>query len=207
MDMSVCLTTSPSVCQLTIPSVTLSVHDTASPSVIPVCLSSNPSVRHPINSSLTCQSVTPPASPVIHPSDHPSPSNHLYTILPHMSDCPSLSDHSSAIFTSLSDHPSLPAYLYDTSERPSACPSLSDSLTATATHLPTCLSSNMIQRTQDSSQSLAVMSGEQSHKAMKFCRTFTNYVLLLRALDVFSIYPSDSTHVAPPKSGEDAHIV
>ena len=26
------------------------------------------------------------------------------------------------------------------------------------------------------------------------------------ALDVSGIYPSDSRHVAPPKSGEDAHV-
>ena len=67
-------------------------------------------------------------------------------------------------------------------------------------------SSTMIQHTQDSSQSLAVMNGEQSHKAKKFCTAFTNYDLLLRALDVSNIYPSDSRCVAPPKSGEDAHV-
>ena len=64
----------------------------------------------------------------------------------------------------------------------------------------------MIQRTEDSSQSLAVMNGEQSHKAKKFCRAFTNYDLLLHALDVSNIYPSDSRHVAAPKSGKDAHV-
>ena len=74
------------------------------------------------------------------------------------------------------------------------------------THPTACPSSHMIQHTQDSSQSLAVMNGEQSCKAKKFCRAFTNYDLLLHALDVSSIYPSDSRHVAPPKSGEDAHI-
>ena len=74
------------------------------------------------------------------------------------------------------------------------------------THPTVCLSSTTIQHTQDSSQSQAVMNGEQSHKANKFCRAFTNYDLLLRALDVSSIYPSDSRCVTPPKSGEDAHI-
>ena len=64
----------------------------------------------------------------------------------------------------------------------------------------------MIHHTQDSSQSLAVMNGEQSCKAKKFRRAFTNYDLLLCALDVSSIYLSDSRGVAPPKSGEDAHI-
>ena len=42
--------------------------------------------------------------------------------------------------------------------------------------------------------------------AKKFCRASTNYDLLLHALEVSSIYPSDSRHVAPPKSGEDAHV-
>ena len=133
---------------------------------------------------------------MIRPSDHPSPSNCLYTILPHLSNCPSSSDHSSTIFTSPSDHLSLPACLYDTAQSLSACPSLSDHLTTTMTCLTTCPSSNMIQ-TQDSSQSLAVMNGEQSCKAKKFCRAFANYNLLLCALDVSSIYPSDSRHVAP----------
>ena len=47
---------------------------------------------------------------------------------------------------------------------------------------------------------------EQSRKAKKFRRAFTNYDLLLHDLDVSSIYPSDSRHVAPCKSGVDAHI-
>ena len=64
----------------------------------------------------------------------------------------------------------------------------------------------MFHCTQDSSQSLAVLNGEQSCKAKKFCRAFTNYNLPLHALDVSSIYLSDSRHVAPPKSGEDAHV-
>ena len=49
------------------------------------------------------------------------------------------------------------------------------------------------------------MNGEQSRKAKKFHRAFTNYDLLLRALDASSIYLRDSRRVAPPKSGEDAH--
>ena len=59
---------------------------------------------------------------------------------------------------------------------------------------------------QDSSQSLAVMNGEQSHKVKKFHRAFTYYNLLLHALDVSCIYLSVSRHVAQPKSGEYAHI-
>ena len=74
------------------------------------------------------------------------------------------------------------------------------------TRLPVHLSSNMIQLTQDSSQSLAVMNWEQSCKAKTFHRASTNYDLPLCALDESSIYLSASRCVAPPKSGEDAHI-
>ena len=59
----------------------------------------------------------------------------------------------------------------------------------------------MTQHLHESSPSLAVMNGEQSHKAKKFHRAFTNNDLPLCALDVSSIYTSVST-----KSGEDAHI-
>ena len=47
---------------------------------------------------------------------------------------------------------------------------------------------------------------EQSHKSKKFHRAFTNYNLLLRAPDASSIYLHDLRRVAPPKSGEDAHV-
>ena len=50
------------------------------------------------------------------------------------------------------------------------------------------------------------MNGEQSRKAKKFHRAFTNYDLLLCALDASSIYLHDFRRVAPPKSGEDAHV-
>ena len=66
--------------------------------------------------------------------------------------------------------------------------------------------SHTIHRTQDSSQSLAVVNGEQSRKAKIFHRAFANYDLLLRALDASSIYLRDLRRVAPPKSGEDAHV-
>ena len=66
--------------------------------------------------------------------------------------------------------------------------------------------SHTIHRTQDSSQSLAVMNGEQSRKAKKFHRAFTNYKILLRALNASSNYLRDFRHAAPPKSGEDAHV-
>ena len=109
----------------------------------------------------------------------------------------------------------------------SACPSPADCLTATTTRLPIRPSfptihhthdsnhslavvngeqSHTIHRTQDLSQSLAVVNGEQSRKAKIFHRAFTNYDLLLRALDASSIYLRDFRRVAPPKSGEDAHV-
>ena len=47
---------------------------------------------------------------------------------------------------------------------------------------------------------------EQSCKAKKVDRAFANYDLLLHALDASSIYLRDSKRVAPPKSGEDAHV-
>ena len=50
------------------------------------------------------------------------------------------------------------------------------------------------------------MNGEQSRKAKIFHRVFTNYDLLLHALDASSIYLRDFRRVAPPKSGEDAHV-
>ena len=47
---------------------------------------------------------------------------------------------------------------------------------------------------------------EQSCKAKKFNRAFTNHNLFLHALDASSIYLCDLRHVAPPKSREDAHV-
>ena len=176
---------------------------------------------------MTRQSTTPPVSPTKRPSDHPSPSDRLSTILPCPSDCPTASAHTSTINTSPSDHPQLSHCLYDTPISPSACPSPADCLTATRTRPPVCLSSPTIDHTHDSSQSLvvvnveqsrtihcthdlsqslAVMTGEQSCKAKKFHRAFTNYALLLHAPDASSIYLRDFRHVAPPKSGEDAHV-
>ena len=138
-----------------------------------------------------------------------------------------MSDRTSTIYTHPSAHPPPSHRLYDTPISLSACPSPSDCLTATTTRLPICLSSHMIHHTQDSihslavvngeqshtihctqgsSQSVAVMNGEQSRKAKKFYRAFTNYALLLCDLDASSIYLHDLRCVAPPKSGEDAHV-
>ena len=148
-----------------------------------------------------CQYDQPPSL-----SDCPSTPNHLYDQPPSLSDCPSMTDHLYDKPLSLSDCPSPPDHLYNKPPSPSACLSLSNSLTVTTTHPMVCPSSHMIRHTQDSSQSLAVMNGEQSCKAKKFRWAFTNYDLLLHALDVSRIYLSDSRHVAPPKSGEDAYV-
>ena len=79
-DTSVCHTTHQSVHPSTNQSVALSIHTTASPSINPVRPSHDPSVHHPVNSSMTCQSVTPPISPAICPSDCPTSSDHSSTI-------------------------------------------------------------------------------------------------------------------------------
>ena len=248
---SVCRATRPSViptvppvCQPTRTSVALSVHPTVSPSVTPACPSHQPSVHHPVNPSTTRQSSTPPVSPVQRPSDRPSPTDRLYTILCSPSvhpppshrlyDTPiSPSDHpppSHRLYgtpTSPSDHPQPSPRLYDPPTSPSACPSPDDRLSAATTRPPIRPSfptihhthdsvhslavvngeqSHTIHRTQDLSQSLAVVNGEQSRKAKKFHRAFTNYDLLLRALDASSIYLRDLRRVAPPKSWEDARV-
>ena len=200
----------PTLCLSTHKSATQSVHPTASLSVIPICPSYEQSVHPPVTPSMTHQSATPPVSPVNHPSECPSPSNHLYTILPQPSDHLPPSHH-----------------LYGAPISPSACLSPVNCLADTTTCLPVRPSSTMIHRTQnpsqslavvnreqphtihrtqDSSQSLAVVNGEQSRKAKKFHRAFPNYDLLLSALDASSIYLRDCKHVAPPKSGEDAHV-
>ena len=188
-------------------------------SVIPAHPSYAQSVHPSITPSMTRQSATPPVSP----AKCPSSSDRLYTILTRLSGCPTSSDHTSTIYTSpsdhlppshhlydtptrLSDHPPPSHCLYDTPISPSACPSPANCLTATTTRPPVHPSSPTSHRTQDSSQSLAVMNGEESHKAKKFHRAFTNYDLLLRALDVSSIYIRDLRCVAPHKSGEDAHV-
>ena len=210
--MSVCCVTSLSVI-LPAPSL----------SIIPICPSYEWSVHPPVTLSRTCQSATPPVSPV----KHPSPSNRLYTILPHLPGCLTLSDHTSIIYTSPSDHPPQSHHLYNTPISPSACPSPADCLTTTTTRPPIHPSTSMIHHTQDSIQSLAVLNGEQSHmihhtqdssqsiavvngeqfcQAKKFHRAFTNYDILLCALDASNIYLHDSKRVAPPKPGEDAHV-
>ena len=80
--------TAPTVCLSPRKSVALSVHPTDSPSVIPARPSPEPSIHPPITPSMTHPSATPPISLAQCQSDRPSPSDHLYTILPRLSDCP-----------------------------------------------------------------------------------------------------------------------
>ena len=173
-----------------------------------------------------------PTSPRLHdtparPSDHPPPSHRLYDTPTSPSDHPPPSQRLYDNPTGPSDHPPPSHRLYDTPISPSACPSPADCLTTTTTRPPVRPSfptihhthdshhslavmngeqSHTIHRTQDSSQSLAVVNGEQSRKAKIFHRAFTNSDLLLRALDASSICLHDFRCVAPPKSGEDAHV-
>ena len=161
------------------------------------------------------------------PSDHPPLSHRLYDTPTSPSDHPPPSHRLYDNPTRPSDHPPPSHHLYDIPISPSACTSTADCLTATTTRPPVRPSfptihhthdsrhslavmngeqSRTIHRTHDSSQSLAVVNGEQSRKAKKFHRAFTNYDLLLRALDSSSIYLRDFRCVAPPKSGEDAHV-
>ena len=161
------------------------------------------------------------------PSDHPPLSHRLYDTPTCPSDHPPLSHHLYDTPTRPSDHPPSSHRLYDTPISPSACPSPADCLTAPTTRPPVRPSFPMIHhthdssqslavvngeqsctihRTHESSQSLAVVNGEQSCKAKKFHRAFTIYDLLLCAIDASSIYLRDFRCVAPPKSGEDAHV-
>ena len=181
----------------------------------PTSPSDHPTTSHRLYDTPTSPSDHPNQSHRLYdtpasPSDHPPPSHRLYDAPTRPSACPSPADR-----------------LYDAPISPSACPSQADRLPATMTRPPVRPSvptihhthdslhslavvngeqSHTIHRTQDSSQSLAVVNGEQSCKAKKFHRSFTNYDLLLRALDASSIYLRDFRRVAPPKSGEDAHV-
>ena len=161
------------------------------------------------------------------PSDHLPLSHRLYDTPTSPSACPSPSQRLYDTPTCPSDHPPPSHHLYNTPISPSACPSPADFLTAAMTRPPVRPSfptihhthdssqslavvngeqSHTIHRTQDSSHTLAVVDGEQSRKAKIFYWAFTNYDLLLRALDASSIYLCDFRCVAPPKSWEDAHV-
>ena len=100
-DQSVPHPDSPTVRLSTRKSVALSVHPMASLSDIPACPSYKQSVHTPVTLSMTRQSTTPPVIPAKRLSDCPSHYDHLYTILPRPSGCPTSSDHTSTIYTHL----------------------------------------------------------------------------------------------------------
>ena len=216
------------------------------------CLSGCP-MSHHLHDTPTSPSDHPPPSHRLYdtptsPSDHPPPSQRLYDTPTSPSDHPPLSHRLYDNPTRPSDHPPPSHRLYNTPISPSACPSPAACLTATTTRPPVHPSfptihhthdssqslavvngeqsrtihrthdssqslavvngeqSHTIHHTQDSSQSLAVVNGDQSRKSKIFHRAFTNYDILLRVLDASSIYLRDFRRVAPPKSGEDAHV-
>ena len=138
-------------------------------------------------------------------SDHPQPSHRLYDTPISPSACPSPADCLTATTTRPPVRPSFPTihHTHDSHHSLAIVNGEQDSNHSLA--VVNGEQSPTIHRTQDSSQSLAVVNGEQSRKAKIFHRAFTNYDLLLRALDASSIYLRDLRRVAPPKSGEDAH--
>ena len=151
------------------------------------------------------------------PSDHPPLSHRLYDTPISPSACPSPADCLTATMTRPPVRPSFPTihHTHDSNHSLAVVNGEQDSNHSLAVvngeqdsnhSLAVVKQSHTIHRTQDSSQSLAVVNGEQSRKAKIFPRAFTNYNLLLRALDASSIYLCDLRRVAPPKSGEDAHV-
>ena len=141
-----------------------------------------------------------------HPSDHPPPPHRLYDTPISTSACLSPADCLTATMTRPPVRPSFPTihHTHDSNHSLAVVHGKQDSNHSLA--VVNGEQSHTIHCTQDSRQSLAVVNGEQSRKAKIFHRAFTNYDLLLRALDASSIYLRDLRRVAPPKSGEDAHV-
>ena len=216
------------------PSPETSVHPPVIPSM--TCPSATPPVSHAQrqsdHQSPSQRLYDPPTSPSDHPppsqrlydtpsrpSDHPPPSHRLYDTPISTSACLSPANCLTATTTRPPVRPSFPTihHTHDSTHTLAVVNGEQDSNHSLAVvngeqdsnHSLAVVNgeqSHTIHRTQDSSQSLAVVNGEQSSKAKKFHRAFTNYDLLLRALDASSIYLRDFRRVAPPKSGEDAHV-
>ena len=173
--------------------------------------SDHPSPSHRLYDTPTSPSDHPPPSQRLYdnptrPSDHPPPSRRLYDTPISTSACPSPADCLTATTTRPPVHPSFPTihHTHDSNHSLAVVNGEQDSHHSLA--VVNGEPSHTIHHTQDSSQSLAVVNGEQSRKSQIFHRAFTNYDLLLRALDASSIYLRDFRRVAPPKSGEDAHV-
>ena len=174
------------------------------------CLSGCPTSHH-LQETPTSPSDHPPPSQRLYdtptrPSDHPPPSHRLYDTSISTSACPSPADCLTATTTRPPVHLSFPTihHTHDSHHTLAVVNGEQDSNHSLA--VVNGEQSHTIHRTQDSSQSLAVVNGEQSRKAKIFHRAFTNYDLLLPALDASSIYLRDLRRVAPPQSGEDAHV-
>ena len=173
---------------------------------------------HRLHDTPTSPSDHPPPSQRLYdtpsrPSDHPPPSHRLYGTPISTSACPSPADCLTATTTRPPVRPSFPTihHTHDSTHTLAVVNGEQDSnhSLADSNHSLAVVNgeqSHTIHRPQDSSQSIAVVNGEQSRKAKIFHRAFTNYDLLLRALDASSIYLRDLRRVAPPKSGEDAHV-
>ena len=179
---------------------------------------------HRLHDTPTSPSDHPPPSQRLYDtptclSDHPPPSHRLYDTPISSSACPSPADCLTATTTRPPVRPSFPTihHTHDLNYTLAVVNGEQDSNHSLAVvngeqdsnHSLAVVNgeqSPTIHRTQDSSQSLAVVNGEQSRKAKIFHRAFTNYDLLLRALDASSIYLHAFRRVAPPKSGEDAHV-
>ena len=173
--------------------------------------SDRPSPSHRLYDTPTSLSDHPPPTQRLYdnptrPSDHPPPSHRLYDTPISTSACPSPADCLTATTTRPPVRPSFPTihHTHDSLHSLAVVNGEQDSHHSLA--VVNGEQSHTIHRTQDSSQSLAVVNGEQSRKAKIFHRAFTNYDLLLRALDASNIYLRDFRRVAPPKSGEDAHV-
>ena len=166
---------------------------------------------HHLHDTPTSPSDHPPPSQRLYdnptrPSDHPPPSHRLYDTPISPSACPSPADCLTATTTRPPVRPSFPTIHHTHNSHHSLADVNGEQDSHHLLAIVNGEQSHTIHRTQDSSQSLAVVNGEQSCKAKIFHRAITNYDLLLRALDASSIYLRDFSRVAPPKSGEDAHV-
>ena len=177
----------------------------------PTSPSDHPQPSHRLYDNPTCPSDHPQPSCHLYdtptcPSDHPQPSHRLYDTPISPSACPSPADCLTTTTTRPPIRRTFPTIHHTHDSRQSlAVVNGERSCTIHHTH-DSSQSLAVVNGEQDSTQSLAVVNGEQSCKAKKFHRAFTNYNLLLRALDASSNCLRDFRHVAPPKSGEDAHV-
>ena len=193
------------------PSVSCLVHPSHRQSVrhprLSVIRTIHPPTHHSVHDSSVCHPTSQSCATSVRPSvtirlsaHHPTTS-----VRPSATVTPSVRCTNQSVSMSVTSH--LFDLHYDSSVRTSVIPH--DSPYPRFNPLPSLMNgapSHTIHHTQDSSQSLAVVNGEQSHKSKKFHRAFTHYDILLCALDACSIYLRDLRRVAPPKSGEDAHL-